>query len=206
MSTPRPQYLLFTEALRSTRGGRMWRFLLLEMGTNHSTSASDIEPQGSHARTELLALVRGLEAMGQPGDVKLVTASSYILRGVTRGIAAWSAQGWHWERFGRRVPVRDADLWQRVARTLEFHKLDCHAWTRPERITEQASVVLPRQADTSEEREAAARQAGPAIRIGRQARPARVRRKVLADSARQTITGVRSSFESLVGQPLVSAG
>lgn len=184
----------------------MWRFLLLEMGTNNSTSASDLEPQGSNARTELLALVRGLEAMEQPGDVKLVTASSYILRGVTRGIAAWSAQGWHWERFGRRVPVRDADLWQRVARALEFHKVDCHAWTRPERIAQRPSVILPTESEAAPEREAAPRQVEPAIRMRRQARPGRVRRKVLGQSARQTITGVRSSFESLVGQPLASAG
>ena len=108
-----PQYLLFTET-RQQAAGRLWRFLLVPAGDAQPVTATDIEPNLRASRAELLALVRGLEAIDQPGHVKLVASSNYVTRGISRGLNQWKRQGWHWERFGRRVPVRDCDLWQRV--------------------------------------------------------------------------------------------
>jgi len=60
--------------------------------------------------------------------VTLVTKSRYVSRGMKRGLADWRANSWHWERFGRVVPVRDHDLWRRVDRALHFHQVDCRLW------------------------------------------------------------------------------
>lgn len=132
MKAPRPQFLLFVEAQRDASRGCQWRFLLHRLGSDRSIAASDVEPTASRSRTELLALVRGLEAIDEPGDVKLVMKSDYIARGLTRGLNQWRAQGWQWDRFGRRVPIRDCDLWQRVDHALAFHSVDCHAWSEPQ--------------------------------------------------------------------------
>ena len=77
----------------------------------------------SRERLDLLAVVRGLEALDQPSRVTLVTASGYVHRGLRFGLPAWRQNGWQWERYGQMVPIKNRDLWQRVDRALEFHEV-----------------------------------------------------------------------------------
>jgi ribonuclease HI len=69
--------------------------------------------------------VRGLESLGQPSRVTLVTKSRYVSRGFSCGLDSWRENGWQWERFGKMVPVKDLDLWQRVDQALKFHQVEC---------------------------------------------------------------------------------
>jgi ribonuclease HI len=127
MTAPPSHFLLFSEAAETPEGGA-WRFVLEHVGTGHTLAATDVEPVECRERLELLAVVRGLEALEQPAKVTLVTKSRYVSRGLKRGLADWRANSWHWERFGRVVPVRDHDLWRRVDRALHFHQVDCRLW------------------------------------------------------------------------------
>jgi ribonuclease HI len=90
--------------------------------------ATDDEPEAQGERLELLALVRGLEALPRPARVTLVTPSKYVNRGLAYGLEEWRSNDWQWEHFGEMVPVKNRDLWQRVDRALEFHQLECRAW------------------------------------------------------------------------------
>lgn len=128
-----PHYVLFSEVISArVRGNRTaptgWRFVLTSLDGRKRLVASDAEAEAGRERLELLAVVRGLEALGQPSRVTLVTGSRYVQSGLTQGIAEWREQDWQWERFGRFVPVANRDLWQRVDRALEFHKVDCRRW------------------------------------------------------------------------------
>ena len=136
-----PHFLLFVEA-RAARDHGTWRFVLAELGTTDSLSATDVEPVACHERLELFGLVRGLEAIDRPGRVTLVTNSRYLSRGLKRGLVDWRAQDWQWERFGQLVPVRNHDLWRRVDRALQFHELDCRLW----RFEAHAEDAAPREA------------------------------------------------------------
>lgn len=128
MLQPRcPHFLLFSEAWLDGDQGN-WRFVLAPVGAGESLSAADAERDVCQERLELLAVVRGLEALDQPARVTLVTNSRYVNRGLKHGLADWRASDWHWERFGQLVPVRHADLWRRVDRALAFHDLDCRLW------------------------------------------------------------------------------
>jgi ribonuclease HI len=122
-----PHFLLFSEAWVDGDQGN-WRFVLTPVGAGESLSAVDAENDACLERLELLAVVRGLEAIDQPARVTLVTNSRYVNRGLKHGLADWRASDWHWERFGQLVPVRHADLWRRVDRALQFHELDCRLW------------------------------------------------------------------------------
>lgn len=124
----RAHFLLFAEARVVDGEQGSWRFVLTQVGSSNSLSATDVEPVSCHERLELLALVRGLEAIDQPARVTLVTNSRYVTRGLNRGLADWRAQDWTWERFGQLVPVRHHDLWRRVDRALQFHEVDCRLW------------------------------------------------------------------------------
>ena len=120
-------FLLFSEARIEGATGS-WRFVLSEVGGNENLAAADSEPITCRERLELLAVVRGLEAIDRPARVTLVTNSRYVNRGLKHGLTDWRACRWQWERFGQLVPVRDGDLWRRVDRALQFHELDCRLW------------------------------------------------------------------------------
>jgi ribonuclease HI len=128
MTAPQPHYLLFSEASLNAAQCGTWRFVLEQVGGGELLSASDSESAECPERLELLAVVRGLEALDHSAKVTLVTKSRYVSRGLKRGLADWRANGWQWERFGRVVPVRDHDLWRRVDRALQFHQVECRLW------------------------------------------------------------------------------
>jgi len=101
---------------------------LQNVDTKRRFCATDSESTDCGERLELLAVVRGLEALDQPARVTLVTRSRYVSRGIKKGLAEWRSNNWQWERFGRLVPVRDHDLWRRVDQALRFHQIDCQPW------------------------------------------------------------------------------
>jgi ribonuclease HI len=120
-------FLLFSDARVDGAEG-IWRFVLAQVGASASLTATDNEPIVCRERLELLAVVRGLEAIDQPARVTLVTGSRYVSRGLKHGLAEWRMNDFQWERFGQLVAVRDYDLWRRVDRALQFHQVDCRLW------------------------------------------------------------------------------
>ena len=143
MTAPAAHYLLFAEATIDPSQGGSWRFVLENVATGETFSATDAEPIECHERLELLAVVRGLEAIDHSARVTLVTKSRYVNRGLKRGLNDWRANGWQWERFGRVVPVRDHDLWKRVDRALNYHQVDCRLWQFGGETEVEAATVMP---------------------------------------------------------------
>ncbi|MBP89338.1 MAG: hypothetical protein CMJ64_21935 [Planctomycetaceae bacterium] len=90
--------------------------------------AADEEEHFDPQRLELLAVVRGLEALDEPSRVTLVTRHHSISRGFRFGLANWRENDWQWECYGRMTDVKDADLWQRVDRALRYHDVNCRTW------------------------------------------------------------------------------
>ena len=146
MTTTAPHYLLISECARvaarsATCAGR-WRFVLEELGGASRLEASDDEPGVTGERLELLTVIRGLEALDQPSRVTLITASRYVSRGFRYGLVEWRNSDWKWERFGQMVPIKNNDLWQRVDRALEFHRVECRIWSfAPEAAAEPGVEV-----------------------------------------------------------------
>jgi ribonuclease HI len=120
--------LLYVEATGITAAVPRWKFVLQSVGSEEVFSAGDVEYEGRTGRLELLAVVRGLEALDQPSRVTLLTRSRYVARGIRRELGQWRSARWRWERFGQLVPIRDDDLWQRVDRALQFHEVSCVGW------------------------------------------------------------------------------
>jgi ribonuclease HI len=131
MTASVPHYLLFSEARASgraqVRGGR-WHFVLEPVEGGEKIEAADAEIQFPGERLELLAVIRGLEALEQPSRVTLVTPSRYVLHGLKYGLHEWRENDWQWERFGETEPVTNGDLWQRLDHALRFHQVDCRPW------------------------------------------------------------------------------
>ncbi|HUY88893.1 MAG TPA: RNase H family protein [Pirellulales bacterium] len=123
MNIPAPHFLLFSESRGKQRQGQ-WRFVLQAADGSATLEANDFEPEVGGERLELLAVVRGLEALDQPSRVTLFTPSRYVNRGIAYGLDEWRGNDWTWESFGEMVPVKNCDLWQRLDRALSFHRIE----------------------------------------------------------------------------------
>jgi len=158
MKASAPHYLLFSES--RTRPPRTydhpaddphaaeWRFVLEALDGSVQFEAADEEPGVEPERLELLAVVRGLEALNQPSRVTLVTPSRYVSRGFRFGLNEWRENDWQWERFGEMTPVKNGDLWRRVDRAMRYHKVDCRTW-RFDRADSHPRVRSPAMARRS---------------------------------------------------------
>jgi len=127
MNEAEPHYVLLSQRMDDTHPGS-WRFVLRTPDGSRRLEASDMEPEARGERLDLLTVVRGLEALEQPSRVVLVTSSVYVREGIRHGVSEWRHNGWRWERFGQMVPVKNADLWQRVDRAMQFHQIDCRMY------------------------------------------------------------------------------
>lgn len=126
-----PHYLLLTQAQSnpdSASQGGVWRFVLEQVGSSNRIEVSEEEPGVWGERLQLLAVVRGLEALEQPSRVTLITPSRFVGNGVRRGISEWRENGWQWERFGQLTAVKHCELWKRVDQALQFHQINCRVW------------------------------------------------------------------------------
>ncbi|QDU76112.1 Ribonuclease HI [Bremerella volcania] len=117
-----PQYLLATGSRSDIEGGR-WQFVLRSSDRTFEIAESDFEANHFGDRVALLAVVRGLEAIPEPSRVMLLTPSRYILNGIRHGLCTWEDQDFKIERLGRRIAVRNHDLWSRVAHARQFHRI-----------------------------------------------------------------------------------
>jgi ribonuclease HI len=108
-------------ACRGNPGPGGWAALLL-MGA-HEREISGAEAHTTNNRMELTAVIRALEALKRPVHARLYTDSQYVRNGITRWLPVWQARGW---RTADRKPVKNQDLWQRLAELAGAHQLEWH--------------------------------------------------------------------------------
>lgn len=115
---------------------------------------SDGFRQTTNNRMEILAAVKGLEALREPCEVTLCTDSQYLVNAVEKGWARrWRANGW---RRNKREPALNADLWERLLKLTDKHAVRFR-WVRGhagnsenercDRLAVQAASSQPDQRD-----------------------------------------------------------
>ena len=72
-------------------------------------------------RMELMAAIRGLQALTRPCRVQLSTDSRYVMDGLTKWIHGWQKNGW---KTAARQPVKNADLWQDLLAAARPHRVE----------------------------------------------------------------------------------
>lgn len=78
-------------------------------------------------RMEILAAIRGLEALKVPCSVTLYSDSQYLVNGITKGWAKrWRANGW---KRNSREKALNADLWERLLNLCSLHRVT-FVWVR----------------------------------------------------------------------------
>jgi len=84
------------------------------------------EAQTTNNRMELLAAIKGLEALSRKCKVRLTTDSQYVRNGITEWISNWKRKNW---RTANRQPVKNVDLWQRLDDLVGRHDIEWH-WVK----------------------------------------------------------------------------
>lgn len=116
---------LFTDgACRGNPGPGGWGVLLRYQGRERELYGG--EAQTTNNRMELMAAIRGLEALNEPCEVTLVTDSEYVKKGITEWMANWKKRGW---KTAAKKPVANADLWQRLDQAAQRHRMHWE-WVR----------------------------------------------------------------------------
>jgi len=68
---------------------------------------------------ELMAAIKGLQALKERCGVRLVSDSEYLVNAIAkRWVFGWRSRGWR-RREGQAVP--NADLWVEILKLVEFH-------------------------------------------------------------------------------------
>ena len=106
-------------ACRGNPGPGGWG-ALLSTG-EHKKELSGAEALTTNNRMELTAVIRALEALKRPSEVRIFTDSEYVRRGITEWVRNWKARGW---KTADRKPVKNQDLWERLDALAAAHKID----------------------------------------------------------------------------------
>ena len=112
-------------ACRGNPGPGGWAALLIS--GEHRMEVSGSEAHTTNNRMELLAAIRGLEALKKPGTTaRVYTDSQYVIKGISEWVANWKQRGW---KTADKKPVKNQDLWQRLDAIAGQHNLEWH-WVR----------------------------------------------------------------------------
>jgi ribonuclease HI len=98
---------------------------LLRYKTVEKTIAGG-ERATTNNRMELMAAISALEALRRASTVRITTDSQYVKQGIEAWLPRWQANGW---RTSDRKPVKNQDLWERLAAAVKAHHVRWH-WTR----------------------------------------------------------------------------
>ncbi len=92
-----------------------------QKGILHEKTMSGGYKRTTNNRMELLAAIKGLEALNRPCQVELYSDSKYLVDAFNQHwIENWIAN--HWNR-GKSGPVKNIDLWERLLKAKEPHQV-----------------------------------------------------------------------------------
>jgi ribonuclease HI len=124
-ASPAETVTIYTDgACSGNPGPGGWGAVLRYRDTAKELSGGEIATTNN--RMELTAAIAALEALRRPCRVDLHTDSAYLKNGITQWIHGWRRNGW---RTADKKPVKNADLWRRLAELIERHEVRWH-WVK----------------------------------------------------------------------------
>lgn len=93
---------------------------------DHQSEIFGGEPATTNNRMELTAVIRALQALKRPCQVRLHTDSRYVHDGITLWLPNWKRRNW---RTADNKPVKNADLWRELESEAARHQVKW-VWVR----------------------------------------------------------------------------
>jgi ribonuclease HI len=111
---------IFTDgACKGNPGPGGWGAILRYQGEEKELWGG--EAATTNNRMELMAVIRALEALKRPTQVRLFTDSLYVQKGISEWIHAWKKKGW---RTADKKEVKNQDLWRELDELAAKHDIE----------------------------------------------------------------------------------
>ncbi len=111
---------IFTDgACRGNPGPGGWGAILRYKEKEKQLRGS--EQTTTNNRMELTAVIKALETLKRPCDIRLTSDSKYVLDGITKWIQNWKKRGW---RTADKKPVKNEDLWRELDDLSSAHAIE----------------------------------------------------------------------------------
>ncbi|MGD0901237.1 MAG: ribonuclease HI, partial [Thermoguttaceae bacterium] len=119
-----PEVQLFTDgACSGNPGPGGWAFLLRHGASGKELSLSGGERETTNNRMEMMAVIRGLEALRRATRVEVLSDSVYVGKGFSEWLPKWKANGWRRREGSQLKPIKNEDLWRRLDALLGRHQV-----------------------------------------------------------------------------------
>ena len=113
------QVELFTDGACKGNPGRGGWGALLRYGDTEKELFGG-EHDTTNNRMELMAVIKGLEALNRASSVTVTTDSKYVKNGITEWIHNWKRNGW---KTAAKKPVKNEDLWRELDDMVAKHQV-----------------------------------------------------------------------------------
>ena len=87
---------------------------ILRYGDNERVVSGGVR-DATNNQMELMAVIKGLEALKEPCDVTLVSDSSYVVKGINEWLGGWVKKGF--------AKVKNPDLWRNYLEVSKAHRI-----------------------------------------------------------------------------------
>ena len=136
---------LYTDgACSGNPGPGGWGAILIHGKNQRELSGG--EKDTTNNRMEMMAVIKGAEALKRSCLVHIHTDSTYVMKGMTEWLEGWKIRGW---KTAAKKQVKNVDLWQQLDEVLNGHEVKWH-WVKGhsgvpgnERADELARLAVP---------------------------------------------------------------
>ena len=116
----KPYVEIFTDGACSGNPGPGGYGIVLRHG-NSCREISGYEEAATNNRMELMAVIEALRVLKKTCRVKIVSDSSYVIKGMTEWIKGWQKKNWI---NSQKKPVLNRDLWEALLKLSDLHDID----------------------------------------------------------------------------------
>lgn len=112
---------IYTDGACSGNPGPGGYGTILKYG-KHTKELSAGYTHTTNNRMELMAIIKGLEALKESCEVTVYSDSRYIVDAINKGwLQSWIKRNWV---RGKNEPVKNVDLWKQLANLIKKHKVE----------------------------------------------------------------------------------
>ena len=121
----KPKVVIHTDGACSGNPGPGGWGVILQSGQRRKELKGG-EELTTNNRMELMAVIRALEALKRPSQVRVYTDSQYVQKGISEWVHKWKRNGW---KTAGKEPVKNADLWKELDELRGRHEVEWH-WVK----------------------------------------------------------------------------